>query len=107
MPDIGIADKLQKQLTEAQSEHVYAFARFKEVMRAVPTGYPTPDASLILRQVANESRSALRRCVYAMERCTDFWVHGTVPDDLRAAFHPDEVQPIENASNQLSFAGKK
>ena len=83
MPDRSIADQLQRQLRDAQSEHISAIAKFNELMSQVPTGDPNPDASLTIQRVAEQSRAALRNYMHALDRYIDFVIRGIVPEDLK------------------------
>ena len=83
MPDISIADQLQKELTHAQEEHLAAIGRFNDVMKHLPSGDPHPDASLTVQRAGEDSRAALRRYMRALDRSTDYFVRGIVPEDLK------------------------
>ena len=91
-PQSEIADKLRTQLLEALRKHVAALAKFNDLVRSVTSGHPHPDASLIIQQAARESRAALRCYVRAINRSTDFMVHGILPIDLATEERPEDLK---------------
>ena len=105
MPDISVADQLQKELTRAQEEHLAAIGRFNEIMRHIPSGDPHPDASLKVQKAGEESRAALRRYMRALDRSTDFLVRGIVPDDLERTEERRQTASQQSAPEGLDRTG--
>ena len=75
-----IAVRLSAELNDARLKHIAASELFNRLIASVPTGTPNPDASLEIQQTAALARAALNEYMKAMERSTDFMVHGVVPD---------------------------
>ena len=69
------------ELATAQAAHRVASDRFRLTVGESPSGIPYPDGSLLIQQVAKESKSALQRYMRALKRFTDFTLYGTIPDD--------------------------
>jgi len=49
----------------------------------IPSDANYPDRTTAIRTAGEERRSALQAYTLALERFTNFTVHGVVPDDLR------------------------
>ncbi len=57
---------------------------FRAVTRAmIPTDANYPDRTASIRTAGEERRSALQAYSLALQRFTDFIIHGVVPNDLR------------------------
>jgi len=70
-------------LQTARADKAAAAQRFNEVVKQVPTGIPAPDSNLGIKQAGSEYHQAKEACRLALQRFTDFLVHGIVPDDLK------------------------
>ena len=79
--DSDIAAKLKTELDEANRENIAASAEFNSIMKDIPSGIPQPDGSLRIRQVAAKMNGAVRKHVLAVNRFSDFMVHGVPPED--------------------------
>lgn len=78
--DIG--RRLAQDLDDARHEYDRAKVRFDAIMREVPCGLPHPDGSLRLQQAGRESRRALELYTKAVDRYSNFLLHGAIPEDL-------------------------
>ena len=79
-PDIG--RRLAQDLDHARREYDRTKVRFDVIMREVPSGIPHPDGTLRLQQAGKESRRALELYTKAVDRYSNFLLHGTIPEDL-------------------------
>ena len=79
--DSDIAAKLKAELDEANRENIAASAEFNSIMKDIPSGIPQPDGSLRIRQAAAKMNAAVRKHVLAVNRFSDFMVHGVPPED--------------------------
>jgi len=78
-----IERRLCADLQTARSDKAAAAQRFNEVLEQVPTGIPSPDSNLGIKQAGSEYHRAKEACRLALHRFTDFLVSGIVPDDLK------------------------
>ena len=107
MSNTSIADQLQKELTRAQEEHLSAIGRFNDLMRRLPSGYPHPDASLIIQKAGDDSRSALRRYMRVLDRSTDFLVRSIVPEDLKRGEKRKPAASQQAVPDELKRTGSR
>ena len=78
-----IERRLCADLQAARVDRAAAAQRFNDVIRNVPTGIPSPDSSLGIRQAGSEYHLAQEAYRVALQRFTDFLVRGIVPADLK------------------------
>ena len=57
-------------------------------MREVSSGLPYQDGALLLQQTGKESRHARELCSKAIDRYSNFLLHGVIPDDLKPSGTP-------------------
>jgi hypothetical protein len=80
-----IGQRLAQDLDDARREHAGAKERFIGVMREVPSGFAHPDDAFRLLQAGKETRHALEVYSKALDRYSNFVLHGVVPDDLKSS----------------------
>ena len=75
---------LHDELERARLVYDAEERNFRAVTRAmIPTDANYPDRTAAIRTAGGERRSTLQAYSLALQRFTDFIIHGVVPDDLK------------------------
>ncbi len=77
-----IESVLRSDMDRAVERAAAAARRLREVTSDIPSGIPSPDGALRIRQAGTDHQVALEHLRNALDRWTAFVVHSTIPDDL-------------------------
>lgn len=77
----SIQKRLRGDLVEANERYAQAEKAFTDIVSNVPSGIPSPDGTLRIRQISEERRTASEAYRKASERYSDFVLRGIIPQD--------------------------
>ena len=80
--DLDIEEFLKGELDKARAEYDAAHKKFDSLIQDIPSGIPSPDGELRIRQTGQASRVALQNYSRALKRFSEYTFSRTVPKDL-------------------------
>jgi hypothetical protein len=86
----AVERRLTSELWTAKDKHRLARSRLSDIMRGTPSGIPPSDCAVL--ESHDEREAAVEAFNRALQRFTNFVMHGTVPEDLADVVH--QVEPI-------------
>ena len=84
----AVEKQLTSELWTAKDQHRLARSRLSDLMRSAPSGIRPSDFTVLKSH--DEREAALEAFSRALQRFTNFVMHGTVPDDVAGVVHPVE-----------------
>jgi len=84
----AVERRLTSELWTAKDKHRLARSRLSDLMRNTPFGIPPSDCAVL--QSHDEREAAVEAFNRALQRFTNFVMHGTVPEDLADVVHQVE-----------------
>ena len=80
--DLDIEERLKGELDRARAEYQATSTEFDSLIKDIPSGIPSPDGELRIRQTGAASRTALQKYSRALKRFSEYTLSGMVPKDL-------------------------
>jgi hypothetical protein len=80
-----MGELLRDQLQTARAAHLAASARFDSLVKAAPSGLPSPDGSPRIHKAGRERSAALQHYMQALKVFSEYALRHTLPDHFLSA----------------------